>query len=76
MNRVKESTKIYAETKRRVTKAKNEVHEKLYQKLNTKEGEKKYTDMQKQRDRPSKVIQHTRINKDKDGMCLSKEEDT
>ena len=66
---------ICKETKRRVTNAKNEAYKELYQELDTKEGEKEVYRIVKQRDRASKDIQHIRIIKDKDGKCLSKEED-
>ncbi|XP_065658442.1 uncharacterized protein LOC136082952 [Hydra vulgaris] len=61
-------------TKRAVAKAKEKAYSNLYEKLNTKEGEKDLFRLAKQRNRDVQDVQQVRMINDKDGNVLSSEE--
>ena len=65
------SKKIYKEKKSKVKKAvvmaKRRAYENLYARLETKEGEKEFYRLARQRDRAGKHVQHVKIMKDENG---------
>ncbi|XP_065672208.1 uncharacterized protein LOC136090032 [Hydra vulgaris] len=61
-------------TRRCVAKAKEKAYSNLFEKLNTKEGEKDLFRLARQRNRGGQDVQQVRIIKDKDGNVLSSEE--
>ena len=54
--------------------ARNQAYEKLYKKLETKEGENELFKIAKQRNRQSKVAQQVRVIESKTGEMLTEEE--
>ncbi|XP_056134022.1 uncharacterized protein LOC130110842 [Lampris incognitus] len=60
--------------KREVVKAKEKVYGELYDRLDTKEGEKDLYGLAKQRDRAAKDVQQVRAIKDRNGNVLTSEE--
>ena len=60
--------------KKEVAKAKEKAYDDLYEKLDTKEGEKDLYRLTRQRDRDGKDMQHVKMIKDKDGDVLTNEE--
>ena len=61
------------EAKRAVAKAKDQACNDLYEKLESKEGEKEVYRIAKQRDRTGQDMQQTRLVKDVDGNILSED---
>ena len=59
--------------KREVAKAKEKADDELYEKLETKEGEKELYRLARQRDRASKDVQQVRVIKDADENVLTSE---
>lgn len=57
--------------KREVAKAKEKVYGELYERLDTKEGEKDLYRLARQRDRAGKDVQQIRVMKDRDGSMLT-----
>ena len=62
------------QAKRKVAKARNKAYEKLYKKLETKEGENEVFKIAKQKKRQSKDAQQVRVIKSKTGEILMEEE--
>ena len=66
--------KIYKEkkskTKKTVAMAKGRAYDNLYARLETKEVEKKFYRLVRQRDRAEKDVQHVRVIKDKNGNVM------
>ena len=60
--------------KREVAKAKEKAYGELYEKLDTKEGEKDLYQFARQRDRAGKDVLQVRVIKDADGNVLTREE--
>ena len=71
----REYRKSRAEAKREVAKAKEEAYKELYNRLNTKGGEKELFRIAKQRDKSAKDIQHVRVIKDEQGRLITDEEE-
>ena len=67
MKKVSRSTRSKA--KREVAKAKNKAYDELYEKLDTKEGEKDLYRLARQRDRAGKDVLQVQVIKDANGMC-------
>ncbi|KAG2465922.1 CFDP2 protein, partial [Polypterus senegalus] len=65
---------IRHKVKRKVVKAKEKAYDELYERLDTKEGEKDLYQLARQRDRAGKDVQQVRVIKDKDGNVLTSEE--
>ena len=61
--------------KRAVVKAKMEAYNDLYQKLNTREGEKELYRLARQRDKAGKDVQQIRVVKESDGRVLTSQGD-
>ena len=61
-------------TKREVAKAKQNAYDELYERLDSKEGEKEMYRLAKQRDRAGKDVQHVRVIKDRNENVLTSEE--
>ncbi|KAK3546666.1 hypothetical protein QTP70_031407, partial [Hemibagrus guttatus] len=78
MDRTEENRQEYkglqCRVKREVSKAKQEAYDKLYTKLDTREGEKDLYRLARQRDRDGKDVQQVRVIKDRDGRVLTSEE--
>ena len=76
--RDEESRQEYKEMRRKakieVRKAKDRAYGELYERLDTKEGEKDLYRLARQRDRAGKDVQQVRMIKDKDGNVLTSEE--
>ena len=66
--------KIYKEKKRKAKKtvamAKGRAYDNLYARLETKEGEKKFYRLSRQRDRAGNDVQHVRVIKDENGNVM------
>ncbi|KAK4303487.1 hypothetical protein Pmani_024496 [Petrolisthes manimaculis] len=60
--------------KKEVAKAKDRAYEKLYEKLDSREGEKDLYRLARQRDRAGRDVQHVKMIKDVDGNILTSEE--
>ncbi|XP_051784793.1 uncharacterized protein LOC127528352 [Erpetoichthys calabaricus] len=69
-----EYKKIRRKVKREVAKAKEKAFDELYERLDTKEGEKNLYQLARQKDRAVKDVQQVRVIKDKDGNILTNEE--
>lgn len=67
----REYKQMRQEAKREVAKAREEAGEDLYERLNTREGEKDLHRLARQRDRAGKDVQHVRIIKDANGNMLT-----
>ncbi|KAK3546856.1 hypothetical protein QTP86_003747 [Hemibagrus guttatus] len=78
MDRTEENRQEYKElqhrVKREVSKAKQMAYDKLYTRLDTREGEKDLYRLARQRDRDGKDVQQVRVIKDRDGRVLTSEE--
>ncbi|KAK3569633.1 hypothetical protein QTP86_002580 [Hemibagrus guttatus] len=78
MNRTEENRQEYKElqcrVKREVSKAKQKAYEELYTRLDSREGEKDFYRLARQRDRDGKDVQQVRVIKDRDGRVLTSEE--
>ena len=74
-----EYKEFYLEAKRKAKKevavAKREAYKELYEKLNTREGEKMVYKIAKQRERASKDITKIRSIKDEKGVVLTHQDD-
>ena len=57
-----------------VAKAKGKAYEELYEKLDTKEGEKDLYRLARQKDRQGRDVQHVKMIKDVDGNVMTSEE--
>ncbi|KAI5624691.1 hypothetical protein C0J50_15497 [Silurus asotus] len=68
------SVRFREEVKRNVAKAKEKAYKDLYERLNTKEGEKDLYRLARQRDRAGKNVMQVRAIKDGDGNVLTSEE--
>jgi len=78
MNEGKEISRVrYKATKKAAKKvvaiAKSKTYDKLYQKLETKEGEKKVFKLARARERRTRNLGHMRCIKDENGNVLSKD---
>ena len=66
--------KIYkkkkSKSKKAVAMAKRRAYDNLYERLETKEGEKKLYGLARQRDRAGKDVHHGRVIKDKNGNVM------
>ncbi|KAK3529466.1 hypothetical protein QTP70_031161 [Hemibagrus guttatus] len=60
--------------KREVSKAKQKAYNKLYTRLDTREGQKDLYRLARQRDQDEKDVQQVRVIKDRDGRVLTSEE--
>ncbi|XP_051779985.1 uncharacterized protein LOC127526866 [Erpetoichthys calabaricus] len=69
-----EYREIRHKVKREMAKSKEKVYDELYERLDTKEGEKDLYRSAKQRDRAGKVLQQVSIIKNKDENVLTSEE--
>ncbi|KAK3518092.1 hypothetical protein QTP70_033311 [Hemibagrus guttatus] len=65
---------VTPQTERGVSKAKQKAYDKLYTKLDTREGQKDLYRLARQRDRDGKDVQQVRVIKDRDGRVLTSEE--
>ncbi|KAK3525786.1 hypothetical protein QTP70_007548 [Hemibagrus guttatus] len=78
MDRTEENRQEYKELQRKVnrevSKAKQKAYDELYTRLDTREGEKDFYRLARQRDRDGKDVQQVRVIKDKDGRVLTSEE--
>ncbi|KAK3551351.1 hypothetical protein QTP70_015027 [Hemibagrus guttatus] len=78
MDRTEENRQEYKELQRRVkrevSKAKQKAYDELYTRLDTREGEKDFYRLARQRDRDGKDVQQVRVIKDRDGRVLTSEE--
>uniref|UniRef100_A0AAQ6IRJ4 Reverse transcriptase domain-containing protein n=1 Tax=Anabas testudineus TaxID=64144 RepID=A0AAQ6IRJ4_ANATE len=78
VERTEESRQEYKEAQRRVkrevAKAKQKAYNELYDRLDTKEGEKDLYRLARQRDRDGKDVQQVRVIKDRDGKVLTTQE--
>ncbi|KAK3535805.1 hypothetical protein QTP70_021117, partial [Hemibagrus guttatus] len=78
MDRTGENRQEYKESqcrvKREMSKAKQKAYDKLYTRLDTREGEKDLYRLARQRDRDVKDVQQVRVIKDKDGRVITSEE--
>ena len=63
-----------ARTKRAVAKAKENAYDKLYENLNSKEGEKDLYRLARQRDKAGRDIEQVKVIKDSDGRLLTDQE--
>ena len=79
LKRDEDSRRVYKESRRlakkEVAKAKEKAYEELYDRLETKEGEKELYRLAKQRDRAGKDVQQVRLMKDENGNVLTNPED-
>ncbi|XP_051783710.1 uncharacterized protein LOC127527824 [Erpetoichthys calabaricus] len=69
-----EYKEIRHKVKTEVAKAKEKAYDELYERLDTKEGEKDLYRLARQRDQAGKDVQQVRVIKDKDGNVLKSEE--
>ena len=75
MKKIDRGTRICAvKLKRVVAKVKGKAFDELYEKLDTKEGEKDLYRLTRQRDRAGKDVQQVRVLKDSYGNVLTSEE--
>ncbi|KAK3516038.1 hypothetical protein QTP70_002514 [Hemibagrus guttatus] len=78
MDRTEENRQEYKElqhrVKREVSTAKQKAYDELYTRLDTREGEKDFYRLARQRDRDGKDVQQVRVIKDRDGRVLTSEE--
>ncbi|KAK3553111.1 hypothetical protein QTP86_031688 [Hemibagrus guttatus] len=78
MDRTEDNRQEYKElqcrVKRKVSKAKQKAYDELYTRLDTREGEKDFYRLARQRDRDGKDVQQVRVIKDRDGRVLTSEE--
>ncbi|KAK3555793.1 hypothetical protein QTP86_028917 [Hemibagrus guttatus] len=69
-----EYKELQCRVKREVSKAKQKAYDELYNRLDTREGEKDLYRLARQRDRDGKDMQQVRVIKDRDGRVLTSEE--
>ncbi|KAK3519670.1 hypothetical protein QTP86_005327 [Hemibagrus guttatus] len=78
MDRTEENRQEYKElqcrVKREVSKAKQKACDKLYTRLDTREGQRDLYSLARQRDRDGKDVQQVRVIKDRDGRVRTSEE--
>ncbi|KAK3542378.1 hypothetical protein QTP86_025843 [Hemibagrus guttatus] len=78
MDRTEENRQEYKELQRRVkrevSKAKQKAYDELYTRIDTREGEKDFYRLARQRNRDGKDVQQVRVIKDRDGRVLTSEE--
>ena len=74
MKKVGRSTRSGGERQKEVAKAKEKAYDELYEKLDTKEGEKDLYRLARQRDRAEKDVLQVQVIKDADGNVLTSEE--
>ncbi|KAK3517684.1 hypothetical protein QTP70_015689 [Hemibagrus guttatus] len=74
MVRTEENRQEYKELQRRVKREVSKAKQKLYTRLDTREGEKDFYRLARQRDRDGKDVQQVRVIKDRDGRVLTSEE--
>ncbi|KAK4290566.1 hypothetical protein Pmani_036545 [Petrolisthes manimaculis] len=66
-----EYKEMQSTAKKEVAKAKDRAYEKLYENLDSREGEKDLYRLARQRDRAGRDVQHVKIIKDVDGNILT-----
>ena len=75
MKRVKKEYKeMRREAKKEVAKAKNNAYDELYEELDSKDGERTFYRLARQRHQAGKDVQQVRMMKDKYGKAMTDEE--